>query len=97
MTKEIVSTETIGSSGWAPAYGSEPTTKQYPTFEKEGRHHCVVKDFINDRQWGGCVEKCEEADDRTLWVDNDEYDTQVNFCPFCGYKAKKQLEKEPEK
>jgi len=24
-----------------------------------------------------------------MWVSNDEYQNQVNFCPFCGKKAPK--------
>jgi len=29
--------------------------------------------------------------DGTMWVSNDEYETQVNFCPFCRKKAAKQI------
>lgn len=28
-----------------------------------------------------------------LWVTNDEYSSQVNFCPVCGYKAPKQIDR----
>ena len=38
--------------------------------------------------WGDAVGACYEKKDGTLWVDNGEYGSQVNFCPYCGYKAK---------
>lgn len=43
-----------------------------------------------DKRWqyGAAIETCSEYDDGTLWVDNEEYGSPVNFCPFCGYKAK---------
>jgi len=28
-----------------------------------------------------------------LWVGNGEYESQVNYCPFCGKKAEVQVEK----
>jgi hypothetical protein len=27
-----------------------------------------------------------------LWAGNDEYYSQVNYCPVCGYKAKNQID-----
>jgi len=38
--------------------------------------------------YGIAVYYCTEHDDGTLWIGNDEYENQINFCPFCGYKAK---------
>ena len=32
-----------------------------------------------------------DKDDGTMWVSNGEYETQVNFCPFCGKKALVQI------
>lgn len=40
---------------------------------------------------GPAIEICEESPEGELWVSNSEYATQVNFCPFCGYEAKKQI------
>lgn len=37
--------------------------------------------------WGWAIDCCDEREDGTLWVDNDEYGNQVNYCPFCGYEA----------
>jgi hypothetical protein len=42
--------------------------------------------------YGSAIENCEERENGELWVDNNEYASQVNYCPYCGYKAKKQVE-----
>jgi hypothetical protein len=39
--------------------------------------------------YGNAVTDCIENEDDTLWVGNDEYGSQVGFCPYCGFKAKK--------
>jgi hypothetical protein len=36
-------------------------------------------------------ETCYEDKDDCLWMHPGEYESQVNYCPFCGYKAKKQI------
>jgi hypothetical protein len=41
--------------------------------------------------YGEAITYCEELEDGTLWVGNGEYDSQVNFCPNCGYEAKKKV------
>ena len=38
--------------------------------------------------YGVAVSECWEEEDGTLWVSNEEYTSQVNFCPTCGYEAK---------
>lgn len=38
--------------------------------------------------WGSAVDVCEEREDGTLWVANSEYESQVNYCPWCGYRAR---------
>jgi hypothetical protein len=40
------------------------------------------------RQYGNAISYCFEDVDGKLFVENGEYENQVNFCPFCGYKAK---------
>ena len=32
--------------------------------------------------------------DGTIWIGNDEYETQVNFCPMTGEPAKKMMTEE---
>lgn len=45
-------------------------------------HYCSGK----GKSEGLC---CVEEDEGELWVSaNDEYEYQVNFCPFCGKEAK---------
>jgi hypothetical protein len=49
---------------------------------------------------GPAITDCWEDDDGSLWVENGEYASQVNYCPYCGYKAVKEaikIEKEPPK
>lgn len=41
---------------------------------------------------GWAISSCQESENDTLWVGNGEYCNRVNFCPMCGYKAKKQME-----
>jgi len=36
--------------------------------------------------YGPAIEKCCEIEG-ALFVDNNEYRTQVNFCPYCGAEA----------
>jgi len=38
--------------------------------------------------YGEAVDGCFEEPDWRLWVTNGEYSSQVNFCPYCGYKAR---------
>lgn len=41
--------------------------------------------------YGVAIEYCFEHDDGTFWVGNGEYGSQVNYCPYCGAKAPKQV------
>jgi len=58
------------------------------------KHECSG-DSYNRGFYGGyneAVEDCSEDDDGAFSVDNDEgCSSQVNFCPFCGAKAPKQM------
>lgn len=38
--------------------------------------------------YGAAFSRVLEREDGTLWIDNGEYQSQVSFCPVCGYKAK---------
>ena len=40
--------------------------------------------------YGGAYCEVYEYDDGTLWVTNDEYASPVNYCPVCGYRARRQ-------
>lgn len=48
--------------------------KELPTDEKHG--------------YGSAITSCWELQDGTLHVDNEEYHSQVDYCPWCGYEAK---------
>lgn len=41
---------------------------------------------------GPAVTICYEDPAGRLWVTNGEYMTRVNFCPFCGYEARQQID-----
>jgi hypothetical protein len=52
------------------------------------RHLCEFS--TSSAMYGGAIYQCFENEKGELWVNNDEYESQVNYCPFCGYKAIKQ-------
>lgn len=65
--------------------------------EKPDGHRCPPKGFAytDSAQAGPAVNYCfEAADDGSFWAGNAEYESQVNFCPFCGEKAKVETEME---
>ena len=55
-------------------------------------HRCDIR--TPDDLYGPAIVACLEEEDGTLWVSNDEYMSQVNYCPMCGYKARTQVNNE---
>lgn len=53
-------------------------------------HHCDVPGvyFL----YGQAIDECQEDADGFLFVSNGEYGSQVNFCPICGYEAKRKIQ-----
>ena len=51
--------------------------------------HCCAGD-LPSRHYGSALYQCAEDEGR-LWVENNEYASQVNYCPYCGHKAPVQL------
>ena len=51
------------------------------------RHHCRLRGAYGE--YGSALTECFEKDDGALWVTNEEFFSSVNFCPQCGYMAKK--------
>jgi DNA polymerase III alpha subunit (gram-positive type) len=39
---------------------------------------------------GNSVFSCEEQENGTLLLTLEEYDMEVNFCPFCGWRASRE-------
>ena len=50
-------------------------------------HKCNL-DYGITAGYRPAINYCCEHEDGTLHVSNDEYESQVNFCPVCGYEAK---------
>ncbi len=68
-----------------------------PSFSARGgvMHKCEPKcanDPKNADGYGAAITSSYEAEDGKLWAGNEEYGSRVNFCPFCGYKAKVEVE-----
>lgn len=64
-------------------------------------HACDSHPSAKSGGYGPAIEDCREVDKYDerfpqylvgeLWSGNGEYDSQVNYCPFCGYEAKVQI------
>lgn len=52
----------------------------------DGFHSC--EGTTRSRAYGEAIDGCFESKDGTLWAGNCEYESQVAFCPYCGFKAK---------
>lgn len=55
-------------------------------------HHQCAPNWATDKPFvdghGAAVSYCEENERGELWASNGEYGTRVNFCPFCGQRAR---------
>jgi len=56
----------------------------------KGRHVC--SGGLPGAMYGGALDNCSEDEEGRLWVDNGEYCNQVNYCPYCGFRAPVQVE-----
>jgi DNA-directed RNA polymerase subunit RPC12/RpoP len=57
--------------------------------ENNKLHNCETGfGKARDAAYGPAIYRCWEDGEGILWVDNDEYASQVNYCPYCGYEAK---------
>lgn len=41
--------------------------------------------------WGSALDYVRIDEDGKMWVGNHEYETRVNYCPFTGVPAPKQM------
>ena len=55
----------------------------------EEKHKCYGNTPVAG--YGAAVCWCEEDEEGRLWVDNGEYSSQVNYCPYCGFRAPTQV------
>ena len=51
-------------------------------------HYCEMPKSSETEMAGHAINYCKEYDDFKLFAGNTEYESQVNFCPICGYVAK---------
>ncbi len=58
-----------------------------PQDTKPKPHSCWAKSAKNGG-FGMAIESCEEDNEGHMIVGNDEYSNPVDFCPFCGAKAR---------
>ena len=49
-------------------------------------HRC--EGSLPEAAYGEAITYCYEDLEGKLWVTNEEYASQVNFYPYCGYKVK---------
>ncbi len=49
-------------------------------------HEC--KGCLKSYTYGSAVIECQETSEGYLLASNGEYSNEVNYCPFCGFKAK---------
>lgn len=49
-------------------------------------HNCEGR--LPESGYGEAINGCSEDENGELWVANDEYFSQVSFCPYCGFKAR---------
>ena len=50
---------------------------------------CSRFDELAPHGYGEAICWITETEDGRMWAMNDEYTSQINFCPFTGQKAKK--------
>ncbi len=51
------------------------------------RHLC--EGTLPDGDYGEAITYCSGSEDGGLYVGNGEYASDVAYCPYCGYEAKK--------
>jgi hypothetical protein len=57
----------------------------------DGLHDCGGSPPEFPNSCGIAIYECIGDKEGRLWVRNGEYGNQVNYCPWCGFKAKVQV------
>ena len=78
--------------GFAPPPETDPISDPKNTTRNYDGHYCELES-LPVRMWGEAIDECYEDYQGRFWVHNDEYKSQVNFCPLCGAKAPQQVPK----
>lgn len=55
---------------------------------KEGKEGHRCEGLLPEAAYGKAITYCYDDIDGKLWITNEEYASQVNYCPYCGQKAK---------
>lgn len=71
----------------------------YDVFEQEKRenlltrkkHQCRTPENASSDAYGSAIYECYENDENQLIATNDEYASQVDFCPYCGFEAENKI------
>lgn len=50
-----------------------------------------LKYLAPNKMWGQAITYIEIDEDRKMWAHNEEYATQINYCPFTGTPAPVQM------
>jgi hypothetical protein len=80
MNKELFTTEAAGGAA---------------DVERVVRHDCspaYAEARENIDGYGEAITSCYENEKGEFWAGNDEYGSRVNYCPFCGMKAPRQID-----
>jgi len=52
------------------------------------KHHCKAPKEAESYDYGEAINTCYENEEDKLIVENGEYASRVDYCPYCGYEAK---------
>lgn len=72
------------------AENGEPNYDKPSNYNDEKIRH--TETFLRLYNYGSAITYCKETEEGILYVSNNEYTSQVNFCPFCGYEAKRKIQ-----
>lgn len=69
----------------------EEVKEVFSLFPEEKRHHCTQTPSTQNVI--PAIYGCYESQEGRLTVYNKKYENNVDFCPYCGFKAKKAARK----
>lgn len=70
----------------------EESNPQTSNNQQVKRHNCSIPVSAITGYHGIAADTCWENENGEFYITNDEYDNQVNYCPFCGAKAPTQIQ-----